>query len=278
MTNQAPLATVAKADNNDPQYMVITKNEKNVPYMDKNKYNPIFYTETVFQNLPAGVSMAASVVNIPDRDLWDSDKAGFLKGDNVMLSANGYSKLAQAAGIKLERVTNEVTETKSGPVLLIEYKASMIQQDGTVISDIGGKEEAYTPGKNHSREKIDTKARRNALRRLMSIPLTMPKAEFSKPMVIFKPVFSRGGDVDHVVDSIEAKKDESLKALYGGTEPPAAPTPNGFEDLKNRVEQAQTVADLDEITKVIQTEAKITPEERGELGKLWIAKRNKTPQ
>lgn len=166
-----------------------------------------------------------------------------------MLSANAISRIAQAAGIKLERVTDDVisaskTDEKGNVynynVLRIEYKASMMLPDGTVIEEVGGKEEIYTPGHGHGREKIDTKARRNALKRLMNLPTTMDRDEVKKPMVVFKTLFQRGGQVDHVVDAMEASQGKAVAALYGTT---AVQDPAIIDVEPNNPHGVETVGD-----------------------------------
>lgn len=282
---QAPAAAMAmaKASGALAQYS---------EYLDYNRYNPICYTQAVFESLPAGVRMVPQVLQIPPRDLWTKDKASFLKAGDVMLSAVAINRIAKAFGVTLDRVTDEVIEVGGKAVLRIEYKATMLMPDGNVQTDIGGKEEPYTPGQQHSREKTDTKARRNALRRLLDIPVTMAEEDMKKPMVVWKAVYELGGDVDHIVHAIEAKKVAAIKMLYGSVDtqtgeivdiraehspasnqPVASPEPLTFEAAKAKARAASSLEDLTTLEKALNGVA-LTTEQRKTLGAVIISRRD----
>jgi len=248
----------------------------NKQYLDTTKYNPVFYTNAVMDRLPAGVEMHPYTLEIPARDLWTKDKAGFLKQGQAMLSANAVGRIAQAAGVTLKRVTDEVIKTDNGQVLRIEYEAKMILPDGTILSEVAGKEETYTPGKDHSREKTDTKARRNALRRLLGLSVTMDEADFKKPMVIWKTVFKRGGEMDHIVDAQEASSRNAVKQLYGGTDIiegdfVTVEPHDVVAELRDMIHTAQTPEELLSAGKAVK-DAVISGHDREELANEYKAR------
>ena len=257
-----------------------------VDYLDTKQYTPIQYSEPLMAALPAGVELKAYKLNIGNADYWsaDKDKANFLNKNEIMPSAHLLKRIGQASGVTLRKVTDRVDEfedfNERGQViktrtLLIEYEATMMLADGTVVSDTGGKEEKYTPGVGHSREKIDTKARRNALATLMAVPKKMTIDDLKKPLIVFKPVFNRGGEVDHIVEAIEGKQNRAIASLYGDTtteseiidavmteteQPAEVETP----DFKLAIEGCQTVADLEAIGEMIKG-FELSDDQRAEL-------------
>lgn len=254
--------------------------ESNKVYLDYNKYNPIFFTQVVLDYLPKGVEMVPHLLEIPERDIWTKAKAGFLKTGDVMLSAAAITRIAQAAGVTLKRVTDEVVTMNGVTILRLEYEATMMMPDGSIIQEIGGKEEPYTPGQGHSREKTDTKARRNALRRLLGIPVTMSEADIKKPMVIWKAVFRKGGDIDHIVDAIETGKRKAIATLYGSTVDDVIDVPSEvlnkdgeltIDGIKTRIDSAQSILELNEIKKAL-SENKPADEHRALIGSWLIGR------
>lgn len=242
---------------------------ENKQYLDTTKYNPVFYSQAVMDYLPKGVEMVPYKLELPDRDIWTKAKAGFLKQGEVMLSANAISRVAQAAGVTLKRVTDEVVTIKNATVLRIEYEAKMLLPDGTVLTEVGGKEEPYTPGVGHAREKTDTKARRNALRRLLVLPLTMDEHDVKKPMIVWKTIFKRGGEMDHIINAQEAAKTNAIKQLYGGTDVevidvPSEPVADVMDDLRDIIHTAQSPEEL-QAAGVAISEARLTSAESAQL-------------
>ncbi len=223
--------------------------------LDPKKYNPIMHSQAVIESLPNGVTLIPYVVSIPPherytKDVKDGNKtAGFLDGDDAMLAHTAIKRIGRSAGIQLKRTIDEFIQVpdKNGVVqtfLRLEYEASMMLPDGEMITETGGKEELY--GGAHCREKIDSKAKRNAIRALLNIPITIPKKDMEKPFVIFKATYdpSAGGIALKMYEAIQAKKEASIAQLYGSTVEPEAidvqaePTPNPvdiapiFEEIK----------------------------------------------
>ncbi len=256
-------------------------------YKDENKCNPIFYTQSLLQQLPAGVEPVPYVVQLPARDIWTSQTAGgVLKGKQAMLSAQALSRIAQAAGIKLRRVTEEFIDMPMmnnqgqhymAKLLRIEYEASMMLPDGTVITEIGGKEEKYSIG-DSARERIDTKARRNALKRLMNLPTSMDVDQLKKPMVIWKFKYHKGGDVDHVVDSLQGAKTDAIKQLYGGTvDVTTRGNMLGYDELLTQLNAATTPDELRAVGELIE-DVPLSKSDRKDLVLEWQARRDELAQ
>lgn len=243
---------------------------------DPTKYNQIFHTSTVVDMLPAGVELIPSVVNIPQHELWDKatdSKLSFLKDGMVELSAPAIKRIGMVAGVKLEKVTELVKEVNKVQYLLIEYRASMQLPDGSVHWDIAGKEEPYAG--QHAREKIDTKAKRNAIKALLNIPLTLPREHVNKPFVVFKPVFRRGysPETDAILDRIEGAKANAMDMLYGSSKPELKALPSTNQDsgevgLAELTEMMRTAPDLAQLETLVQAGMTIKKDEMER--KAWL--------
>ncbi|MGB1270597.1 MAG: hypothetical protein ACPG5T_00850 [Endozoicomonas sp.] len=249
-------------------------------HFDPTKYNPIQHTQAVMDCLPSGCNLVPYVVSIPTHEKWDKSKASFLKTGEAMVAATAIKRIGRAAGIHLKRTIDEVVEVNGNSYLRIEYEATMMLPDGEVITETGGKEEAYSGA--HAREKIDTKAKRNAIRQLLNIPITLPTDQLEKPFVIFKPVYQRGVDQrsDKILDAIEAKKDRGLRQLYGGTEEDvvdvqveslASANTDGeltFDGLVMAFEMAQDLGSLDKV-RLAAEEVPMTKAQRDTAGEVY---------
>jgi hypothetical protein len=241
---------------------------------DPTKFNAIFYTSTVMDMLPAGVVMVPTVIHIPQHELWDKaadKKLSFLPDGMVELSAPAIKRIGMVSGVKLEKHDERVhtimlpakpqktgyngniipaEPAREATMLLIEYRASMMLPDGTVHSEVSGKEEEYIG--QHAREKIDTKAKRNAIKALLNIPLTLPRANVDKPFIVFKPIFHRGHstETDAILDRIEGAKTYAMDMLYPGS---ASPAPWPMQAIPVQSSASDGEISLAEITDMIRT-------------------------
>lgn len=282
LLNQPPAVQPAAEQKNLPaqheERQIAAIKEK----FDPTKFNMIMFTQAVMDILPPGVQLVPFVVQIPPNEIWDkeTDKAlSFLKDGKVMLAHTAFKKIGMAAGVKLERVTEQVKQVKNDTYLLIEYRASMLLPDGTVHEEVSGKEEVYAGA--HAREKIDTKAKRNAIRALLNIPLTMPKGNVDKPFVILKPVFHRGHspETDAIIDRIEGAKRDAVAALYPSRQPQtieakfeAPRQPVNIAELSNAIEAANTPEELQAAADKV-AKATVSGEERRVLVDAYKARK-----
>ncbi len=265
MTEKTAMAAIT------PEVMTPTPSEKQQIELikekfDPEKYNAIFYTSTVMDMLPPGVVMVPTVIAIPQHEIWDKandSKLTFLKDNMVELSAPAIKRIGMVAGVKLDKVNEEVKQVNGISFLLIEYRASMILPDGSVHSEVAGKEEAYQG--QHAREKIDTKAKRNAIKALLNIPLTIPRANVAKPFIVLKPVFHRGHspETDAILDRIEGAKNYAMDMLYPGqsSQPKALPGGSfpeaGEQNVNDIIAMIQTAPDLAGLDMLVKESADI---------------------
>lgn len=277
----APEASTAVAKSDDQKQMEVIKEK-----FDPDKYNMIFHTSTVMDMLPAGVVMVPTVITIPQNELWDKamdSKLSFLKDGMVELSAPAIKRIGMVAGVKLDKVDEEVKQVNGVSFLLIEYRASMLLPDGSVHSEVSGKEEAYQG--QHAREKIDTKAKRNAIKALLNIPLSIPKANIDKPFIVLKPVFHRGysPETDAIMDRIEGAKTYAMDMLYPGqSNQPKALTVNtsftesGEQTCDDIIRMIQTAPDLTGLDALLKESADIpkTEAQRKAIISVYTERKN----
>jgi len=214
------------------------------------KYNVVMFSQFLMNALPAGISLKPQFVSVTDEDLWDQNNAKEvgLKEGQVMLKSEKVINLGQAVGIRLEKVLEEEIKLNGIPHLRIEYVASLRLPDGTMIkSTPTGKSLPVitSTGKvqAHIHESVDRKAKRNAIKEMLSIPTQMKKTEAQKMWVCVRAVLGDGSvDSQEQMKTIEASATAATNALYNEEVPSIQNEvkPISPEEFRTMIEKCQT--------------------------------------
>lgn len=195
------------------------------------KYNIVMFSQFLMNSLPEGISLRPQFVTVSDDDLWDEKNASGVKltAGHVMLKSEKVINIAQAIGLRLEKVLEEETVLNKVPHLRIEYVASLRLPDGTIVkSSPVGKSLPITTkdGSNqaHIYENVDRKAKRNAIKEMLAIPTQMKREEAQKMWVCVRAVIG-DGSIESIEQgkTIEASATVAKENLYGD------PTPTAFK-------------------------------------------------
>ncbi|TGN08595.1 hypothetical protein [Leptospira bandrabouensis] len=211
------------------------------------KYNIVMFSQFLMNSLPEGISLKPQFVTVNDDDLWDEKNASEvnLKPGHVMLKSEKVINIAQAMGIRLEKVTEDETKLNGIPHLRIEYVASLRLPDGTIVkSSPVGKSLPITTssGKNqaHIYESVDRKAKRNAIKEMLAIPTQMKREEAQKMWVCVRAIVG-DGSIESLEQgkTIEASATVAKESLYGDTAP-AIEKPYTADEFKNWIKECST--------------------------------------
>ncbi|MDZ4726164.1 MAG: hypothetical protein SH817_08400 [Leptospira sp.] len=207
------------------------------------KYNVVMFSQFLMNALPEGITLKPQFVSVTDEDLWDEKNASEvpLKKDHVMLKSEKVINIGQAVGIRLEKVLEKEIELRGVPHLRIEYVASLRLPDGTMVQS--------TPtGKNlpiltksgsvqaHIHESVDRKAKRNAIKEMLSIPTQMKRTEAQKMWVCVRAVIGDGSiESQAQIKTIQASATAATNALYSDEvvvkNEPKPITPDEFKEM-----------------------------------------------
>jgi hypothetical protein len=94
-------------------------------------------------------------------------------------------------------------------------------------------------------------------------------------MVVWKAVYERGGEMDHVLDALEARKVSAIKMLYPGagqTVDVQAEAVDTADSLRAAIDSAASHEDLEAVGNRIAN-TRITQAERVELQALYKARK-----
>lgn len=217
------------------------------------KYNVVMFSQFLMNALPTGISLKPQFVSVTDEDLWDQKNAKEvgLKEGHVMLKSEKVINLGQAVGIRLEKVLEEEIKLNGIPHLRIEYVASLRLPDGTMIkSTPTGKSLPIitSTGKvqAHIHESVDRKAKRNAIKEMLSIPTQMKKTEAQKIWVCVRAVLGDGSiDSQEQMKTIQASATAATNALYSEVTPSTQNEvkPITAEEFKEMINNCKTLSD-----------------------------------
>lgn len=221
----------------------------------KEKYNIVMFSQFLMNQLPEGITLHPQFIEITDEDLWDEKNAAEvkLKPGQVMIKSEKIINIGQAVGIRLEKVVEEEISLNKVPHLRILYVASLTLPDGTKIESppVGkclpiinqnGKVQA------HIHESVDGKAKRNAIKHLLSIPTAMEKAEAKKMWMCVRAVAKEGSvQSENKVKTVEGAATVATSNLYG--DEPSAPKvkPYTAEEFKAWIKECNTQQRWDDL-------------------------------
>lgn len=226
-------------------------------------YNVVLFSQFILSKLPEGVKLYPQLVEIRNEDLWTSQNAAEvgLKPGQAMINSRAVEKIAQAAGVKLEKVRDEEIKIGGELHLLIEYIASVRLPDGTIeqTPPTGKSLPIKTKSGNnqaHIRESVDMKARRNACKALLAIPTTLPIEHATRYWVTAKAVYDD-------TPAGQALREKTIQASQTATaklydEPPQIQDakvedegPSLFEQKTIAIENAGSLEELKRIAETI---------------------------
>lgn len=218
------------------------------------KYNIVMFSQFLMNSLPEGISLKPQFVTVSDDDLWDEKNASGVKltAGHVMLKSEKVINIAQAIGLRLEKVLEEETILNKIPHLRIEYVASLRLPDGTIVkSSPVGKSLPITTkdGSNqaHIYENVDRKAKRNAIKEMLSIPTQMKREEAQKMWVCVRAVVGDGSiESQEVGKTIEASATVAKEGLYGDLTSSVL-KPYTAEEFKTWIKECSTQSRWDEL-------------------------------
>ncbi|TGL04972.1 hypothetical protein EHQ43_10025 [Leptospira bouyouniensis] len=218
------------------------------------KYNIVMFSQFLMNSLPEGISLKPQFVTVSDDDLWDEKNASGVKltAGHVMLKSEKVINIAQAIGLRLEKVLEEETILNKIPHLRIEYVASLRLPDGTIVkSSPVGKSLPITTkdGSNqaHIYENVDRKAKRNAIKEMLAIPTQMKREEAQKMWVCVRAVVGDGStESQEVGKTIEASATVATENLYGDPTPTVL-KPYTAQEFQSWIKECNTQARWDEL-------------------------------
>lgn len=218
------------------------------------KYNIVMFSQFLMNSLPEGISLKPQFVTVTDDDLWDEKNASGVKltAGHVMLKSEKVINIAQAIGLRLEKVLDEETILNKIPHLRIEYVASLRLPDGTIVkSSPVGKSLPITTkdGSNqaHIYENVDRKAKRNAIKEMLAIPTQMKREEAQKMWVCVRAVVGDGSiESQELGKTIEASASVATENLYGDLTPPVLKPYTALE-FQSWIKECNTQARWDEL-------------------------------
>lgn len=227
----------------------------------KEKYNIVMFSQFLMNQLPEGITLHPQFIEITDEDLWDEKNAAEvkLKPGQVMIKSEKIINIGQAVGIRLEKVIEEEIFLNKVPHLRILYVASLTLPDGTKIeSPPVGKclpiINQYNKVQAHIHESVDGKAKRNAIKHLLSIPTAMEKSEAKKMWMCVRAVAKEGSLLSETrVKTVEGSASAAVGNLYGAEPNPVKEEkPVSPEEFKTMIRECSTLEDLSGIRDILQ--------------------------
>jgi hypothetical protein len=258
-----------------------------------NNFNLINFAETILAKIPAGTKLVPIPVIPTLNDCWHGEAATKMKltAGHVEPKADFIIKIGNLQGCFTTLVSQGTNSDSGTEMYEVLYNAGFYLPDGTPITVEGeGKaQELYNYDDRGNKKKLAhivestrKKARRNAIKNLNKIPTSMPQADFLRPWIILRPVFTAGvsAETDQAIARLEASKNSAAKLLYGDApqtiDVQAEPHADSdgqltVEGAKRLIETTKTLADL-ETTKVALTDVPMTTAQRKELFDMLSAK------
>lgn len=208
------------------------------------KYTLVLFTQFAMSNLPAGAKLHPQFIECRDEDFWDEsdfeNREVPLKPGHVMLSAEFVIRIGLAAGIELVKTTEGQIEIEGTPYWRILYSAQIRLPDGTLlIGPESGKAQPIRTSKGttqaHIIESTDKKARRNAIKELLTIPTQLPKRDAQRVWVVVKTQYEPGSEAEKL---IQHRAGNAARLLYD-------PGVNRVQAYIERFTSAITLDELD---------------------------------
>lgn len=211
------------------------------------KFNIVLFTQFAMSNLPSGAKLHPQFLECREDDFWDqSDLQDKLKlnPDHVMLTAEFMIRLGLAAGIELVRVKEGIIDLDGSPYYQVQYSAQIRLPDGTLlVGPENGKAQPLktTDGKTqtHIIENTDKKARRNAIKELLTIPTQIPRREAQRLWVVVKTQYEPGSEAEKL---IQHRAGNAARLLYDP----------GVNRVQAYIERFTSAATLDELDRYYQ--------------------------
>lgn len=224
------------------------------------KFNFVQLSGFTLSRIPPGVKLYPQLIEVSREDFWDSKNAPEvgLKPGHVMMSATFLEKVAQAAGVELRRTAREEISLGGVDYIRIEYVASMRLPNGTILEAAPAGKELPLRTKSgniqaHIAESCDRKARRNAIKQILSVPTAIEEKLALRHWVVVKAIYDESQpEARAIAQEIRREADESRRLLYPAVKDaevvPTDPTPpTGFAELREEMQKAATLDELNAI-------------------------------
>lgn len=243
------------------------------------KYNLINFTEYLMVKIPEGVTFSPVIVQIHETELWDSNNSSIgIKPGYVEPSAQAISKLAKAADIKFRRTRREEIEIGKKMHLEMEFEAAMRLPDNSIVTATGSKAlPLYTNSGSlqaHITENVQMKAERNAAKKLLNIPTTMPVAQSKRPFIVLKVNYDPAVEESRkLLGERQSDAERAKRLLYPADMTIDVKVQQDMDDFKLRIQGAQDLPELNQIGYDI-SQALMTGEQRNELLAAFKARKS----